>query len=103
MMRTVIIPLEDLREPSWNPNLMSAAMEDRLCEIVRRYGQVQNLVVRPLEGWTYEVLNGSKRLKALKEAGYSTATCILVDLDGTRRTATPWLAKVGSSASSCEH
>ena len=54
---------------------------DRLRESLRRYSLVQNLVVRPLDDGTYEVLSGNQRHRILKELGFETVPCAVVDLD----------------------
>ena len=80
-MNVVELPLDRLREALWNPNQMDGAMLGRLKESISRYGIVENLVVRPLEGGAYEVLCGNQRLNVLKNLGLSAAPCVVVDLD----------------------
>lgn len=60
---------------------MAGAMLDHLRESLRRYGLVENLVVRFLGDDTYEALSGNQRLKVLKELGYTFAPCVVVELD----------------------
>jgi len=53
----------------------------RLRESVRRYGLVENLVVRRVCDDRYEVLSGNQRLGLLKEMRLLPAPCVVVDLD----------------------
>ena len=56
-------------------------MMERLKESIRRYGVVENLVVRPFGNSTYEVLSGNHRLHVLGNMGHTAAPCVVVDLD----------------------
>ena len=80
-MKVVELPIEQLREAFWNPNIMDEAMLRRLRESIDRFGMVQNLVARPVGDGTYEVLSGNQRLGARREMGISVAPCVIVDLD----------------------
>jgi ParB family chromosome partitioning protein len=60
---------------------MAEAMLSRLRESLTRYGLVQNLVVRPLEGDCYEVLSGNQRLWVLRELQRSPVPCVVVGLN----------------------
>lgn len=80
-MKITEMPLESLREALWNSNRMDEAMLSRLRESIRRYGMITNLVVRPLEDGLYEVIGGNMRLNVLTELGFTSAPCVVVDLD----------------------
>jgi len=80
-MNVVDIPLVDLQEAPWNPNVMGPGMYERLKESVHRFGNVENLVVRPVSESRYEVISGNHRLRVLRELGYETAPCLVVDLN----------------------
>jgi ParB family transcriptional regulator, chromosome partitioning protein len=80
-MNFIDIPLEQLREATWNPNQMDEAMLERLRESLRRFDMVSNLVVRPLGEEGFEVISGTQRLEVLRELGWETAPCVVVDLD----------------------
>jgi len=79
-MEVTEISLELLRAAPWNANIMNAAMRRHLWESFSRYGQVCNLVVRPLFDGSYEVLSGNQRLQVLHEMGYVTVPCVVVEL-----------------------
>ena len=80
-MKLVEIPVEQLHGAPWNANHMDEGMMEHLRESVRRYGLVENLVVRPLGPRSYEVLSGNQRLRLLRELGMSTVPCFVVAVD----------------------
>ena len=80
-MQMVNLPLDQLQEAPWNPNQMDEPTLARLRESLTRYGLVQNLVVRPLEEDSYEVLSGNQRLQVLREIHTNPVPCVIVDLD----------------------
>jgi ParB family chromosome partitioning protein len=80
-MKVIEIPIEQLHQAPWNPNKMPFKMMAKLRESIRRYGIVQNLVVRPDGVSSYEVLSGNQRLFVLQELGVKTVSCVVVDVD----------------------
>jgi ParB family chromosome partitioning protein len=80
-VEVVDVSLDLLREAAWNANSMDVDMLARLKESISRYGFLENLVVRAVDSDAFEVLSGNQRLKALREAGYSVAQCVVVDVD----------------------
>ncbi len=80
-MEIVELEIDQLIEAGWNPNCMDDTMLSRLGESIRRFGFVENLVVRPISDGAYEVLSGNQRLKALREVGIERAPCVVVELD----------------------
>jgi len=80
-VEVVEISLHRLREAPWNANSMGPDMIARLKESIARYGFLENMVVRPLGEGAFEVLSGNQRLRALAEAGYSSAPCAVVAAD----------------------
>ncbi len=82
-MNVVDLPIVSLVHAPFNPNEMDSAMEDRLLASVRRFGVVENLVVRPIGDGRYEVLAGNQRLRALQSDGAETAPCVVADVDDT--------------------
>ncbi len=69
-----------LREAAWNPNQLDEKMLGKLKQGITRYGLVENLVVRPQDGY-FEVLSGNQRLKVLAELGIETVPCIVLELN----------------------
>ena len=83
-MKIVDIPIDQLVPAEWNPNQMDSAMQSRLRESVKRFGLVENLVVRRVGQGSHEVLSGNQRLQILKEMNSETIPCVVVDLDDGR-------------------
>ena len=79
-MEIVELPIEVLKEASWNVNQPNEAMLQRLRSSIQQFGFVQNLVVRHL-GDEYEVLSGNQRLKLLREFDIPKVPCVIVNLD----------------------
>jgi len=75
------ISLQLLREATWNSNEIDSPMESRLRASLDRFGQVQNLVVRPIGNGVFEVLSGNQRLRLMREQGLDRTMCVVVDLD----------------------
>lgn len=80
MMKIVNLPMEQLREAPWNPNVITPEIMTKLGESVKRFGVVANLVVRP-QGETYEVISSNQRLQVYRELAFESAPCFIVELD----------------------
>ncbi len=80
-MKVIDLEVSRLRQAEWNSNQMDGTTLNRLKESVSRYGLVQNLVVRPLDTETYEVLSGNQRLQILMENGMAHVPCFVVEVD----------------------
>lgn len=78
-MKVDVLPLDQLSEAPWNPNVMDPSTLTKLKVSIRRFGQVQNLVVRPIPNG-FEVINGNQRLKAYRDLNLPTAPCVVVPL-----------------------
>jgi ParB family chromosome partitioning protein len=76
----VALPLDQLQPAPWNPNTMSAALRAKLRASLERFGTVQVLVVRPVAGGSYEVVNGNQRLAVYRELGVTHIPCAVVTL-----------------------
>ncbi len=79
-MKTIELPLDQLRQAPWNPNRMDEHVMARLRESIKSYGLVENLVVRQM-GDIYEVLSGNQRLMVLRDLGLKAVPCVIADLD----------------------
>jgi ParB family chromosome partitioning protein len=79
-MEIVELPIEVLREATWNVNQVGEAMMKRLRVSIGKYGLVQNLVVRKVAN-DYEVLSGNHRLKILRELDVEKVPCAIVEVD----------------------
>ena len=80
-MNVVEVPIGQLWEASWNPNVMDEVMLGRLRQSIGRFGLVQNLVARALGEGTYEVLSGNQRLQVLRQTAITLVPCVIVDLN----------------------
>ena len=79
-MNSFDIPVDQLMEAHWNPNQMGQAMLAKLKKSLIKFGLVENLVVRPQREGLYEVLSGNQRLQQIKELGWESVPCVIVDL-----------------------
>jgi ParB/RepB/Spo0J family partition protein len=82
--RSTKIPVEDLRVSGFNVRLEADPEGlDSLAESIKTVGLQHPLVVRqvPDEPDVYEVIEGSRRLRALKKLGYSTIECRIAEMD----------------------
>ena len=79
-MKIFEIPLNQLREAPWNPNQIDEETQTRLRESLNRYGLVEPLVVRSINS-CFEVLSGNQRLKVIKDMGFKSVPCVVVDLN----------------------
>lgn len=77
----ISLPLDQLREASWNPNQMNPALLDKLKRSVHRFGLVGVLVVRAVDRDFYEVLSGNQRLQVLRDFRVESVPCVVLRLD----------------------
>ncbi len=77
-MKVQNLRVESLSENDWNPNVMEKRLFRALVRAFKKYGCVQPLLVRPVEGG-WEVIDGAHRLRAAKEAGLKKVPCVVVD------------------------
>lgn len=77
-MKMVDIPVAHIRAAPWNANRLDEPMRRRLMASVDRYGLVQPLVVRQVEGG-FETVAGAQRLTVLREKGRKAAPCVVLD------------------------
>jgi len=74
------LPIEVLKEATWNVNQVQESMMQRLRVTIGKYGLVQNLVVRKIAN-DYEVLSGNHRLKLLRELNVKKVPCAIVEVN----------------------
>ena len=79
-LKIVELDLNQLQGAPWNSNEMDEAMLHHLRTSIKRYGLLDNLVVRPVANNCYEVLSGNHRLRVLKELGISPIPSVIVDV-----------------------
>jgi len=79
-MKTIDLPIEQLRQAPWNANEMDQATFQRLKISISRFGLVENLVVRALGEEQYEMLSGNQRLQILRDLDWVMVPCVVMDL-----------------------
>jgi ParB-like chromosome segregation protein Spo0J len=79
----VYLPVTEIQENTWNPNVMPEAMMAALVENVKRAGFNRVLVVRPneQEGRSYEIVDGEHSLRAARAAGIEFVPCVIRPFD----------------------
>ena len=81
MNAVVDLPIDNIEAPAWNPNEMNEDMKDRLRCSIERFGNLVPLVVRLICVGKYETVGGAHRLELLRESGWVTAPCVVVDVE----------------------
>jgi hypothetical protein len=69
------IKITNLVKADWNYKKDDEHKKEKLKENIKRNGQIENIIIRPLDTGFYEVVNGNHRFEALKELGMETAIC----------------------------
>lgn len=78
---TTLLPIEQLKPNTWNPNRMSPTAWQALGESITQYGpNLVPLVVRPY-GDMFQILDGEHRYKWAKELGITELSVVIVDVD----------------------
>lgn len=75
LAKYVEINIENLTLAPWNYKTDDDRLQAKLVANMKRNGQVENLIVREMDGGVYEVINGNHRLKAMLELGYENVVC----------------------------
>lgn len=70
------LPIASLIKAAWNYKADDKALSEKLTNNIRKNGQVETIIVRPLNDSLYEVVNGNHRLEALLELKYESVLCI---------------------------
>lgn len=69
------IEIGKLTKADWNYKEEDFLTESKLIENLRKNGQVENIIVREIDGDRFEVINGNHRLKVYKTLGYKKVIC----------------------------
>jgi ParB/RepB/Spo0J family partition protein len=70
-----------LQENAWNPNRMDERMFGALVENMRRHGNAQPILVRPVDRGRFEVIDGAHRLRAARELGHEQVPVVALDVN----------------------
>lgn len=69
------LPLEKLIFADWNYKTNDEKLQKKLVANIKKTGQIENIIVRPIKGGKYEVINGNHRLLAFQELEYEEVFC----------------------------
>lgn len=83
-MAVVMVPLESLKFPSYNPRIISDHDIEELARCHKTFGSVQPAVVNRHHGREGIIVGGSQRVRAAKKLGWKEYPCVYVDLDEKR-------------------
>jgi len=84
-MNIKTIPINQIKENSWNPNEIDEYEFSVLVKNIKdkKIGYTQPIEVRTITKDQYEVVDGAHRLRACKEAGLTEVECVVSDYDDT--------------------
>lgn len=84
-LKTVDLPVDDLRPNPWNPNRMDERTLQATKESLATYGFVEPTLVRPHpdEEGAYQIINGEHRWKVAPDLGYQVIPCVVATLSDT--------------------
>lgn len=83
-IKIVYRDIDSLVTPEYNPRDISPKERREIKKSLERFGFVEPLVVNTREGRENIVVSGNQRKDIAKSLGWTTAPCVLVDLDETR-------------------
>lgn len=82
--KVLYLPINSIRPNPYQPRReMDKEALDELCCSIKRYGLMQPVVVRQINGRDYELVAGERRLRACRMAGMEEIPAILVRAGGT--------------------
>jgi ParB family chromosome partitioning protein len=74
------LPIDDIKPNPYQPRkIFNSANLQELCESIKVYGVIQPISVRIVNGSSYELVAGERRLRASKLAGLKTIPAIIID------------------------
>jgi len=71
---TIEVSILDIKPNTWNPNVQSDHIFDKLKGSIKKYGFLQPILVRKLGTRDYEIIDGYHRYKAMLALGKQTIT-----------------------------
>lgn len=84
MTNVVAIPINSIRPNPYQPRReMDKAALEELCASIRRYGLMQPIVVRQINGRDFELVAGERRLRACRMAEMKEIPAVIVRAGGT--------------------
>lgn len=79
-MEVVNIKIQNLVEAPWNTNVVKPEIMDKIERSIKRFGIVENEIVRPIADGKYEVISGNHRLRIYKKLAFESAPCVVKNL-----------------------
>jgi len=73
----LLVPISDLVQNSWNPSAMSDLMFNQLVTEIERDGFDEPILVSPLDGGKYRIVNGEHRYRAAAVLGLSEVPVVV--------------------------
>ena len=80
-MQVIELPVDAVNGADWNANIMGQEMLARLRVSIQKFGLVVPIVIRPIHDGTYETIGGAQRLAVVKDLGFNTVPCLVVQAD----------------------
>ena len=80
-MHLTEIDVRNIEEAKWNPNQVNPESRSQLQVSIDRFGFVEPLVVRKISRDRYETVGGAQRLLVIRELGFETVDCVVVETD----------------------
>jgi hypothetical protein len=79
----IVLPVDEIQENEWNPNVVPDHLMAALVKNIQRVGFTQPILVRPNTGpgRAYEVIDGAHRLRAARAAGVEFVPCTVKLID----------------------
>ena len=74
------IPINQIEENPWNPNIMTENQLEHLKKEYKRVGYLQPIVVRK-KGKKYEIVDGAHRFRAYKVLNLSEISAVIVEMN----------------------
>jgi ParB/RepB/Spo0J family partition protein len=72
------ISLDFIQENTWNPRKhYDAGTLEELTASIREKGLLEPMIVRPIDDGLFEIVAGSRRLRAARGAGLTSASCVV--------------------------
>lgn len=77
-MKIVEIPIDRIKAPLLNANVMDLNGQSKLRRSIQEFGFLNPMVLRPMGDETYETVGGAHRLEVAKGLGYTELPCVVV-------------------------
>ncbi len=69
------LSIDQIKIPSWTGNIEDLMFNEKLCNSIKKNGQLENVIVREIKRG-FELIDGRQRIRALKKLNISQVICI---------------------------